>query len=135
VEALAALGTPGAQAAVSSARRHPDLDIRTHALSHFLDQGPPDAALEQEVAQAVEAGAIELAEECPTPLVKRALLDCARKADETTRVNAAALLLYLCGQASEPFDWNQRDFFLRFGEEDRKELRAAWEELRQRTGL
>ena len=87
------------------------------------------------MVRAVERGALELAEQCPTPRVKRALLDRARTADSVTRVNAAALLMYLCGQAPEPFDWNLRPFFLRFGEEDPNELRAAWTELRERTHI
>ena len=79
--------------------------------------------------------AIDLAEECPTPAVKQALLDCSRKGNSTARVNAAAMLLYLCGQSEEPFDWEQRPFFLRFGSDDDAEVQAAWSELRQRTGL
>ena len=39
------------------------------------------------------------------------------------------------GQAPEPFDWSQRPFFLRFGEDNSEEVAAAWEELRRRTGL
>ena len=53
----------------------------------------------------------------------------------TTRVHAAALLMYLCGKTDEPFDWNQRPFFLRFASEDNQELRAAWTELRERAGI
>ena len=85
---------------------------------------------------AVERGALDLAERHPTPRVKRALLDCARLSDNrVTRVNAAALLMYLCGLADEPFDWKQRPFFLRFGTGDGNDLRPAWNELRRRTGL
>ena len=80
-------------------------------------------------------GALDLAENHPTPRVRRALLDCARLADPVTRVNAAAMLLYLCGKADEPFDWSQRPFFLRFSTEEKGELRAAWQELRERTGV
>ena len=85
--------------------------------------------------RAVQEGAIDLARSHPTPRVKRALLDCARLTDPTTRVNAAAMLMYLCGKAEEPFDWNQRPFFLRFGTADNQELRVAWTELRERTGV
>ena len=135
VVALAALATPTALAAVEKARKHPDPEIREHAIEHVLEKNPQDPKIEADVVRAVKQGDIELAEQCPTPRVKRALLDCARAADATTRVNAAALLMYLCGQAAEPFDWNQRPFFLRFGEEDPKERRAALKELREKTGL
>jgi len=135
VEALAALATPTALAAVEKARKHPDSEVREHAIEHVLEKNPKDPKIEADVVRAVKKGNIELAEQCPTPRVKRALLDCARTADATTRVNAAALLMYLCGQATEPFDWKQRPFFLRFGEEDPKERRAALKELREKTGL
>ena len=136
VEALFALGTPGAMAAVNKATKHRSAEVRNHALEALAGAGPQNAAdLEEDIVRAVERGALDLAERHPTPRVKRALLDCARLTDPVTRVNAAALLMYLCGKADGPFDWSQRPFFLRFGSEDRNELRAAWTELRQRTGI
>jgi hypothetical protein len=135
VEALAALATPTALAAVEKARQHADSEVREHAIEHVLDKNPQDPKIEDDVIRAIKKGSIELAEQCPTARVKRALLDCVRSADATTRVNAAGLLMYLCGQAAEPFDWNQRPFFLRFGEDDPKERRAALRELRKKTGL
>jgi len=137
VEALAALGTPGAMAAVKVAAKHQNSEVRNHALEVLAggtpEQAPPE--LEDDIVRAVERGALDLAERHPTPRVKRALLDCARLAPATTRVNAAAMLMYLCGKAEEAFDWNQRPFFLRFATEDNQELRAAWMELRERTGV
>jgi hypothetical protein len=137
VEALASLGTPGAMAAVKVATKHGNREVRDHALEIMAAAGPEQAGpgLEDDIVRAVERGALDLAESHPTPRVKRALLDCARLADPTTRVNAAAMLMYLCGKAEEAFDWNQRPFFLRFGTEDNQELRAAWTELRERTGV
>jgi hypothetical protein len=137
VEALAALGTPGAMAAVKAAAKHGNSEVRNRALE-IMAAGEPEQtgpALEDDIVRAVERGALDLAERHPTPRVKRALLDCARLADPTTRVNAAAMLMYLCGKADEAFDWNQRPFFLRFGTEDNRELRAAWTELREKTGV
>jgi len=137
VEALVALGTPAAMEAVNAARKHRDPKVREYVLNTLAGAGPQSAAeLEDEIVHAVERGALDLAERHPTPRVKRALLDCARLADNpVTRVNAAALLMYLCGVADEPFDWKQRQFFLRFGTGDMKDLRPAWNELRKRTGL
>lgn len=136
VEALAALDTPGAVAAVNAAKKHRNTDVRNYVLQTLVEAKPQSAAeLEDEIVHAVERGALDLAQSHPTPRVKRALLDCARLTDPVTRVNAAALLMYLCGKADEPFDWSQRPFFLRFGSEDMKELRAAWTELRERTGV
>ena len=135
VEALAALATPTALAAVEKARRHPDREIREHAINYVLEKNPHDPKIEDDVVRAVKKGNLNLAERCPTARVKRALLDCARSADAATRVSAAGLLMYLCGQAAEPFDWDQRPFFLRFGADDPKERRAAVRELRKKTGL
>jgi len=137
VEALAALGTSGAMAAVKAASKHGNPEVRNRALEIMAAGGPEKAGpeLENDIVRAVASGALDLAESHPTPRVKRALLDCARLADPTTRVNAAAMLMYLCGKAEEAFDWNQRPFFLRFQTEDNQELRAAWMELRERTGV
>jgi hypothetical protein len=136
VEALAALGTPGSTAALKVAARHRNPKVKERALSALSALGGEAAAgFEDEIERAVRNGAIDLAQDHPTPRVKRALLDCARLADPVLRVNAAAMLMYLCGKADEPFDWAQRPFFLRFASDDGAELRAAWTELRERTGV
>ena len=136
VEALAALATPGAMAALEVAARHRNPEVRNHALEVLAGAGPrARVEWEDDIVRAVASGALDLAESHPTPRVKRAVLDCARLAAPTTRVHAAALLMFLCGKADEPFDWNQRPFFLRFASEDNRELRAAWTELRERTGI
>jgi hypothetical protein len=43
--------------------------------------------------------------------------------------------MFLHGQAREPFDWDQRPFFLRFQTEDPAERRAAFRELCGRIGI
>ena len=136
VEALAALATPGAMAALKVAARHRNPEVSNRALEVLAAAGPEaGAGLEDDIVRAVKNGALDLAQSHPTPRVKRALLDCARLAEPTTRMHAAAMLMYLCGKAGEPFDWSQRPFFLRFATEDNQELRSAWTELRQRTGI
>ena len=142
LNALVALGTDSARKAVDKARFHNNTQVRDYALKIILDtHNSKDtskkdiAELEDQVVQAVKRGNFEIAEYMPTMRVKKALLDSTREADSVIRVNAAAFLLYLCGQAPEPFDWNQRPFFLRFAEENPKELQEVWEELRKRTGL
>jgi hypothetical protein len=122
---------------VLEARHHPKAEVRNRAIGILLQDSDPELQeeLEELVIQAVEQGHIHMAEYLPTFRVKRALLETARKADHVTRVNSAALLLYLCGEASDSLAWNHRSFYLRFAEEDPEALQAAWEELRQRTGL
>ena len=137
IEALAALGTAGAITAIKAATKHSNREVRNLALEIMSATVSEQTGteLEDEIVRAVEKGALDLAKSHPTPRVKRALLDCARLGDSTTRVNAAALLMYLCGKSEEPFDWNHRPFFLRFQTDDNQELRAAWMELRERTGV
>jgi hypothetical protein len=142
VQALAALNTPAAREAVDKARFHKKPKVRHYALRIMIStldaQKIPSvlkAELEEQVIQAVMQGAYEMAESMPTRRVKQALLDSVLVVDRQIRVSAAAFLLYICGQTSEPFDWDQRPFFLRFGKESGEELRLAWEELRRRAGL
>jgi hypothetical protein len=45
------------------------------------------------------------------------------------------MLAFLHGKASEPFDWQQRPFFLRFHTEDRREREAVFRELCAKLGI
>jgi len=142
VEALIALGTASAHAAVDKARFHTKTQVRNYALRRTLDnQDLRDTTtseiteLEEQVILAVEHGDFKIAEFMPTMRVKRALLDYTRRGDSEFRGSAAALLLYLCGQASEPYDWSQRPFFLLFSNDDQRVVQQAWEHLRKRTGI
>lgn len=144
VEALASLGTTSARAAVDKARFHNNTKVRKYALRIWLDtQDSKDmtkkdvAELEEQVVQAVKHGDFEIAERMPTMRVKKALLDSMLGFKSEIRVSAAAFLLYLCGQASEPFDWSQRPFFLLFSDSQRdpKMRQLAWEHLRKRIGF
>lgn len=146
VEALVTLGTTSARAAVDKARFHSNTKVRKYALRtiirnlHSEDMTKEEMTeLEEQVIQAVKHGDYEMAEYMPTMRVKRALLDSILSAEYNNeiRVSAVAFLLYLCDQASEPFDWSQRPFFLEFStsKRDPKMLQHAWEHLRKRTGL
>jgi hypothetical protein len=140
LEALAALDTPSARAAIESARRHSDPEVRAYAVRQLAENGdlPPELVepaiirvIEEAASMSTLTVALSLAASCPTPEVRRAILDRARTGDSTTRVHMAALLFFLCGKSSEPFDWAHRPFFLRFGDHnDESDFRAAWRELR-----
>ena len=139
VEALSVLRSNSARAAVEQARNHRAAEVRHQALRTLLRDPKArttvsEQELEDQLVREVERGSYRLAECLPTEKVKRALLQCARDDRSVIRVHAAALLLYLCGQAPEPFDWNQRSFFLLFAQQDPQGLLSAWEELRRRTG-
>ncbi len=137
VEALASLPTPSALAAVVESRNHNKAKVRNYAIKILLNDPPAEleAELEALVIQAVSQGYFDMAEHLPTLAVKKALLNTVRHADSTVRVNAAALLLYLCDKAPEPFDWSQRPFFLRFSTDNEELLNAAWQELRSLVDL
>jgi hypothetical protein len=144
VEALTALGSDSARKAVDQARFHNNTKVRKYALRICLntqdlkDRTKEDIAeLEEQVVQAVKHGGFQIAEYMSTPRVKKTLLDSILGFKSEIRVSAVAFLLYLCGQAPEPFDWSQRPFFLRFSDSERdpKMRQLAWEHLRKRTGL
>lgn len=136
LEALAALATPKALAALrrSLAEGAPQIRLAAagclHELGELDDLGPAvlealgpakdDFSLFSRVLD--EIGEHKVRAAIP------ALLEMARAGDGTRAVNAAAMVYYLAGLASEPFDWDHRPFFLRFAEagDDR---RAAFEEL------
>lgn len=140
VEALTALG---AFEPVRAALSHPDYEIRLHAARQLEDQGEAvdwDAvlipALSSGFLDAAFSKALDLAEDHPSPNVIKALLACAGQGRTgEARVNAAAMTLYLAGKAEEPFDWDHRPFFLRFGEDDPREVREAYQELCDRIGM
>ena len=50
-------------------------------------------------------------------------------------VHFAAMLMFLHGKAREPFDWDQRPFFLRFNTPDRAERVAVFRELCEKVGV
>ncbi len=144
VDALTALGTTSARAAVDKARFHNITKVRDYALKIILSTPNTEgttkkdiAELEDQVVQAVKRGNYEIAEYMPTMRVKKTLLDSIPGFISEIRVSAVAFLLYLCGQALEPFDWSQRPFFLLFSDSERdpKIRQQAWEHLRKRTGL
>ena len=131
VEALAAIDSDSAKAAVISARNHQITNVRNYAVR----LGPISEA---EVIRAIESAkamdgldaAIRMTEGCNTSVVRRAVLDMARSGDSTVRVHMAAMLYFLMGKADVAFDWEQRPYFLEFGVEDNQALRRSWNLLK-----
>jgi len=141
VEALAALDTPRARAALRAWMGDEDAEVRL-AITRFA---PGLVAEPQRVASLVRAletaelyggltQALDEAAELHPPEVVAALLRGARERDGTAAVHYAALLLFIHGQAEEPFDMAQRPFLLRFAGDDRREREAAFAELCRRLG-
>jgi len=141
IEALAALDTPAARAALQRALEGPDPDVRlavcTHAPS-LAGEAARAAVLVEAIRTGVVYGgltqALLEAEEFHPPEVVDALLAGALEREGEVAVHLAALALYLHGGAAEPFDWEHRPFFLRFHTEDRAEREAAFRDLCTRCG-
>ena len=137
IEALVALGTAQARDAVVNQLRHGTIELRLAAARRL----PEDPAIEEDREAAIVDGlatatvmnglttALDLAAEHRTAPIIDALFRAALRDDRLMAVHAAALLLFLHGKATEPFDWDRRSFTLQFGAEDPKVRRAAFEQL------
>lgn len=140
IEAVQRIGGRAARRALRALWRTGEPADRMALLRHA-----PDTATErQKVVALVEALAVveafgglseclEAVEACHPPEVMQALWQAAARADGTA-VHCAAMLAWLHGLASGPFDWAQRPFFLRFVADDPADRAAALAELRRRCG-
>lgn len=147
VQALAALDTPRARAALRRALEEGSDALRMAVLREAPQLVAADArgsaartrALVQALATAELYGglsqALDEVESFHPPAVMEALWRGLRERDGATAVHYAAMLSYLHGAAAEPFDWAQRPFFLTFHTEDAAERAAAIAELRRRLAL
>ena len=79
--------------------------------------------------------AIDEAAEFHPPAVIDALFQGALNRDGEAAVNLAALLFYIHGKADDPFDWNQRPFFLRFNTADRADRKGVFKEMCEKLGV
>jgi hypothetical protein len=140
IEALAALNE---RAPLRITLKHKDPDIRLRAAAALTELGE-EAGLEDCIVESLKVADVStglsrvlaLAEEHPSDKVQAAVRAVARDGRSAeARVNAAGLALFLGGKADEPFDWNHRPFFLRFGAEDPKAVLTAYKELCQRLGM
>jgi hypothetical protein len=142
VEALAEIETPAARDALRRALEASDAQTRLRA-AEILTEAGEAADLEGVIIEALRESelfgglsqALDLAAEHPSPRIQETLLELSLSGHREQRVHCAALALYLGGQASEPFDWEHRPFFLRFGEDDRETQVEAYLELCRRLGV
>ena len=136
VEALAALNSKGAQAALKDALATGDAKVRlavhSHAPGLMTEQQRLDSlvqALEQSEIYTGLSEALDEVVEFHPPRIIEALLRGLMERDGSTAVHFAAMLYFLHGKAPEPFDWSQRPFFLRFKTDDPAEREQAVREL------
>jgi|WetSurMetagenome_2_1015567.scaffolds.fasta_scaffold18634_6 hypothetical protein len=136
IEALAEIDTKKARETIKKAIEDPSPAVRT-AVTRFAPNLVTDNERSESVINALEHAEVfsglsqvldDIAEYHPTE-VKEALIKGLLTREGDVAVLFAGMLSYLYGKAEEPFDWNQRPFFLRFNTENREERVQAFREL------
>jgi hypothetical protein len=142
VEALAALETTGARAALERAKRSGDHEVAMAVARYAPEVLAGDErtrmivkALRQTKFYSGLSAALDQAEVHHPPAVIEALLHGTLEREGDVAVHFAALLMFLRGKASEPFDMAQRPFFLTFNTPDRVGREEAFRELCKLIGL
>jgi hypothetical protein len=142
VEALARLDTPGTREALRGALARGSHEIRMaiarHAPALTSDAERSDllvAALKGADFYGGLSQALDQAAAFHPPAVLDALFRGLLERSGEVAVHFAALLAYLHDAASEPFDMEQRPFFLRFATPDRAAREAAFRDLCVRIGV
>jgi len=137
LEALLALGTDTARAAVVDQLRQGKLEQRLQAARLLAD----DKSLAPDIEDAAVAGletallfyglsiALDLATTRRTPALIDALFRACLRDEGEAAVHAAARLAFIHGKAKEEFDWELRPLFLRFNTQDRAERAVVFREL------
>jgi len=142
VEALAALKSPRARAALRSAmtshrhalalavvRHAPDLvddAARTALIVRGLERARPFDGLTQILMQVEDFH--------PAPVIEALFRNTIRR-EADVAVHFAAMLMFVHGQAETSFDRDQRPFFLTFNTQDPTARKAAFRELCRKIGV
>jgi hypothetical protein len=141
VEALAALDSKEARAALKDALIHGDATIRMAVHSHapeVMTERQRIDSLVQALQQSDTYGGLTQAllevEDFHPPEVIRTLLRGLMERDGGTACHFAAMLYYIHGKAACAFDWDHRPFFLRFNTDDMAEREKAVRELCETIG-
>jgi hypothetical protein len=135
-EALAHIGSARALAALDKSAAGPNREVRIRA-SELLDRMGRPVDFDGLIVEGLKCATLgqglaeceRLAARHPSPAVKDALLDGALHATDGRAVRFVGILFFLYGKATEPFDWGQRPFFLRFSTDNPKKRRAAFDDL------
>jgi hypothetical protein len=142
IEALACLDTPAARAAIKAAMNNPNPEVR-NAITRCAPGLVPESLRTASLVRGLETanfygGLTQTLDQVAgfhPPLIVDALLRGALGRAGEVAVHFAAMLCYIHGRAQEPFDWEQRPFFLRFNTDNRLEREAAFLELCQKIGV
>lgn len=142
VEALAAINSKEAKAALKDALRTGNAEIRMAVHSHapeLMTERQRIDSLVQALEQAEIYGGLTQAllevEDFHPPEIIRTLLRGLMDRDGGTACHFAAMLYFLHGKAKSAFDWDHRPFFLRFNTGDLAEREKAVRELCETIGV
>jgi hypothetical protein len=141
-EALAKINSPTALRALQGSLRGPNREVRIRAAELLYASGRLDS-LDDVIVEGLRFGRLgeglaqaeRLAVAHPSAAVNAALLQGALCSNDGRAVRFVGILFFLQGKASEPFDWSQRAFFLRFRTADRRERRKAFDEMCRLIGV
>jgi hypothetical protein len=136
IEALAEIGTKSARETIKNAIKDPDPDVRV-AVTRFAPNLVTNSERSQSIINALQhaelfgglSQVLDDIEEYHPKEVKEALTAGLLNRDGEVATLFAGMLFYLYGKAEEPFDMEQRPFFLRFNTENRDERVQAFREL------
>ena len=138
IDALAEIGSEKALSALKNALQSETYEVRIRAVERLSEKGIiSEREIETILVETLplvdilngQTFTLLLAEEYPTPAVKRVLLWCTLHGNEDIRVHAAALIYFLYGIAASSFDWDHRPFYLRFNDENMSNRKLAYDEL------
>ncbi len=141
VEALAAIDSKEAKAALKTALRTGNAEVRMAVHSHapeLMTERQRIDSLVQALEQAEIYGGLTQAllevEDFHPPEVIQTLLRGLMDRDGGTACHFAGMLYFLHGKAKSAFDWDHRPFFLRFNTPDMEEREKAVRELCETIG-
>jgi len=142
VEALAALSTPRAREALKVAMNSKDHQVRA-AVIQYAPELVPDTKRTASIIKTLESAdlysglseTLDQLEDFHPPEVVEALFRGTLRREGEVAVHLAAMLMFVHGKSKEPFDWEQRPFFLKFHTENRAEREAVFRELCEKVGV
>ena len=136
IEALAQIDTKSARETLKGAIDDPNPAVRI-AVTRFAPNLVSNSKRSQSLIRALQSAeifgglsqALDDIEEYHPNEVKEALVEGLLSREGEVAVLFAAMLFYIYGKATEPFDMKQRPFFLRFNTENKKEREQVFLEL------
>ena len=136
IEALAQFDTKSARETIKDAMKDPNPEVRiavTRYAPNLVTNNERSLSLIKTLQTAeIFSGlsqALDDIEEYHPAEVKEALIKGLLSREGEVAVLFAAMLFYIYGKATEPFDMSQRPFFLRFNTDKKEERRQAFTEL------